>query len=94
MQQEYVNGELTGVLDVKANRNAFIVKYTDFSIKTYGLPAYGGNTTRYMLPSYTIGSTGQIFADGDGTLGILTSDGAARVFGKMAYKIDSYTDVC
>ena len=71
--------------DVKANRFAFIVQFDDFSIQTFGYPSYGGNTTRYPLPKNVVGES--IYADADGSLGLVTSNGTAMLFGKLASTI-------
>ena len=76
VKNQFTNG-LENVKDVKANRFAFIVQFDDFSIQTFGYPSYGGNTTRYPLPKNVVGES--IYADADGSLGLVTSNGTAML---------------
>ena len=84
VKNQFTNG-LENVKDVKANRFAFIVQFDDNSIQTFGYPSYGGNTTRYPLPKNVVGES--IYADADGSLGLVTSNGTATLFGKLASTI-------
>ena len=85
VENQFTNGLEKKVKDVKANRFAFIVQFDDFSIQTFGYPSYGGNTTRYPLPKNVVGES--IYADADGSLGLVTSNGTAMLFGKLASTI-------